>query len=134
VVAVVVLGQLGKTLFLVFALERAVLELVPQLLGNVCFTLVVGAVEIIGIMVAMGRQIQAVMVLLAVVMVEAVIDPRLHLTQTLQTVIPRNPTQGQVVVVELAIKVWEATAGLELLSFVGLNHNKHPLPQQEALR
>jgi hypothetical protein len=48
--------------------------------------------------------------------------------------IPRNPTQALVAVVEQAIKVWGATAGLELLSFVGLNHNKHQLPQQEALR
>jgi hypothetical protein len=51
-------------------------------------------------------------VLLVVVMAEAVIDPRLPPTQTLQLVILHNPTQVQVVVVEQAIKVWGATAAL----------------------
>jgi hypothetical protein len=60
VVVVAVLGQLGKTLLLVLPPEWAGLELVPQLLDSVCFTLAAVVVEIIGIMVAMGRQVQVV--------------------------------------------------------------------------
>jgi hypothetical protein len=60
VAVVVVLGQLGRPPLLVLTLEWVGLELVPQLLDSECFTLVVVAAEIIGIMLAMGRQIQAV--------------------------------------------------------------------------
>ena len=53
--------------------------------------------------------------------------------ETLGLVLQLLELQTQVVVVGRQ-KVALAQVALELSSFAGLNHNKHPLPQQEALR